>query len=90
MRILIQFIGQGVGVSLLRKRFGSKHLSFKMFLFPIPVILSIFIWLFLLRSTGWFALYGSLIAVVGAIAFIVFSKYKREIEAEKSSFEKDV
>ena len=71
MRILIQFIAQGVGVSLLRNRFGSKHLPFKMFLFPIPVIVSIAIWLFLFVSTGWFALWGSLIAFAGVIVYFL-------------------
>ena len=69
MRILVQFIAQGIGVSLLRKRLGLKHLSFKMFLFPIPVILSIIVWLFLFVSTGWFALYGSLIAMLGVMVY---------------------
>jgi fructoselysine transporter len=69
MRILIQFIAQGIGVSLLRNRFGSNHLPFKMFLFPIPVIVSIATWLFLLISTGWFALWGSLIAIAGVIVY---------------------
>jgi amino acid transporter len=62
MRIIVQFIAQGVGLSLLRKRIGTKDLPFKMWLFPIPVILSIAIWIFLFISTGWFALWGSLIA----------------------------
>ncbi|HEU4904218.1 MAG TPA: APC family permease, partial [Flavisolibacter sp.] len=34
MRILVQFIGQAVGILLLRKRFGAKDLPFKMWLFP--------------------------------------------------------
>lgn len=71
MRIIVQFISQGVGVSLLRKRVGTKELPFKMWLFPIPVILSIAIWIFLFISTGWFALWGSLIAVVGVIVYFV-------------------
>ncbi|HEU5164042.1 MAG TPA: APC family permease, partial [Chitinophagaceae bacterium] len=69
MRILVQFIAQGIGVLLLRKRFGEKNLPFKMFLFPLPVIISIGIWLFLFLSTGWFALWGSLIAVAGVIVY---------------------
>src|SRR6186713_2029083 len=69
MRILIQFIAQGIGVILLRGRFGSKHLPFKMFLFPIPVIISFAIWLFLFVSTGLFALYGMLIALAGVIVY---------------------
>jgi len=71
MRILVQFIAQGIGVSFLRKRFGSKNLPFKMFLFPIPVIVSIVIWLFLFVSTGLFALWGSLIALAGVIVYFL-------------------
>jgi amino acid transporter len=71
MRILVQFIGQAVGVVLLRKRFGSKELPFKMWLFPIPVILSIAVWIFLFVSTGRFALYGGLFATAGIIVYLL-------------------
>ncbi len=77
MRILIQFIGQGIGVVLLRRRFGTKDLPFKMWLFPIPVILSILIWLFLFYSTGWFALWGILIAVIGIFVYFMVNKQKQ-------------
>ena len=75
MRILIQFIGQAVGVVLLRQRFGSKNLPFKMWLFPIPVILSIAVWFFLLWSTGWFALWGSLMIMIGVIVYFIKEKF---------------
>jgi len=78
MRILIQFIAQGIGVVLLRNRFGEKNLPFKMFLFPIPVIISIGIWLFLFVSTGWFALWGSLIALAGVIVYFLVRVKKGE------------
>jgi fructoselysine transporter len=71
MRIVVQFMAQGVGVSLLRKRFGTKDLPFKMWLFPLPVIVSIAIWIFLFISTGWFALWGSLIAVLGVVVYLI-------------------
>jgi amino acid transporter len=74
MRILVQFIGQAVGVVLLRERFGSKNLPFKMFLFPIPVILSIAVWVFLFWSTGLFALWGSLITIAGAAVYFIKEK----------------
>lgn len=77
MRIIVQFIGQGVGVSLLRKRFGTANLPFKMWLFPIPVILSIAIWLFLFVSTGWFALGGSLIALTGVGVYFLSRVVKK-------------
>lgn len=71
MRILVQFIGQAVGVVLLRKKFGEKDLPFKMWLFPIPVILSIVVWIFLFISTGRYALYGSLIAIAGLVVYLI-------------------
>ena len=87
MRIVVQFIAQTVGLVLLRKRFGTDGLSFKMLLFPIPVILSILIWLFLFLSTGWFALWGSLIAV-GGIAVYFLTKDLRKPENTDFEFEK--
>ena len=77
MRIMVQFIGQGVGVSLLRKRFGIGNLPFKMWLFPVPVIVSIAIWLFLFVSTGWFALGGSLIALAGVGIYFLSQVIKK-------------
>lgn len=71
MRILVQFIGQAVGVVLLRQKFGDKNLPFKMWLFPVPVILSIAIWIFLFVSTVWFALWGTVIAVAGIIVYFI-------------------
>ncbi|MEO7922331.1 MAG: APC family permease [Chitinophagaceae bacterium] len=72
MRIIIQFVGQGVGLFLLRKREPGRELPFKMWLYPIPVIVSIAIWLFLFYHTGWFAVWGILLALVGvAVYFIV-------------------
>ena len=76
MRILVQFVGQAIGVILLRKKFGTENLPFKMWLYPLPVILSILIWLFLFVSTGLFAVWGSLIAVVGVIVFFVTKNYR--------------
>jgi amino acid transporter len=79
MRILVQFIGQAVGVVLLRKRFGDKELPFKMWLFPIPVILSIAVWIFLFLSTGKFALYGGLIAAIGIAVYFIKEKAVKNI-----------
>jgi amino acid transporter len=74
MRILVQFIGQAVGVVLLRKKKGHEERPFSMWLYPLPVLLSVSIWLFLLFSTGWFALGGTLIAGLGILAYYVKSR----------------
>ena len=77
MRILVQFIAQAAGIVLLRKRNGTKDLPFKMWLYPLPVIVSVCIWLFLLYHTGWFALYGFLIAVTGVIVWFIINAKKK-------------
>jgi len=77
MRILVQFIGQAAGVVLLRKRFGAQKLPFRMWLFPVPVVLSIAVWLFLFFSTELFALYGSLIAAAGIAVYFIKEKLAR-------------
>ncbi|MEO5997870.1 MAG: amino acid permease [Chitinophagaceae bacterium] len=65
MRILVQFIAQAIGVILLRKRKNLDQIPFKMWFYPLPIIISIIIWLFVFVSTGWYALWGSLIAMAG-------------------------
>src|SRR5271170_1522528 len=39
MRCIIQFIGQGVGLVLLRRRWGSERRPFRMWLYPLPVVI---------------------------------------------------
>jgi fructoselysine transporter len=52
MRILVQFVGQAVGLMMLRKSRPKEEFPFKMFLYPIPVIVSIIFWLLVFYSTG--------------------------------------
>ena len=52
MRIMVQFIGQAIGVVLLRKKKGVTSLPYKMPLYPLPVILAILLWLFIFYATG--------------------------------------
>ena len=69
MRILVQFVAQAVGVVQLRKRNRGKTIPFKMWLYPIPVVVSILIWLFVFYSTGKVALFGILLTLLGTIAY---------------------
>jgi len=52
MRILVQFIGQAIGLLLLRKKRKSGDFPYKMPFFPIPAYLAILIWAGILVSTG--------------------------------------
>lgn len=71
MRILVQFVAQAVGVVLLRKRKGTSGLPFKMWLYPLPVIVSIAIWLFVFYSTGWMAVWGTSVAALGVVVYFL-------------------
>ncbi|MEP6616201.1 MAG: APC family permease [Ginsengibacter sp.] len=79
MRIIVQFIGQGVGVMLLRKRNGTANLPYKMPLYPLPVILAIIIWLLIFLSTGWKTMmYFVLVFLSGIAAFLANAKLKKQ------------
>jgi fructoselysine transporter len=69
MRIVVQFIAQAMGVIFIRRRVQSKDIPFKMWLYPLPVLVSVLIWLFVFFSTGTFAWYGLGIAALGAMVF---------------------
>jgi amino acid transporter len=49
---MVQFIGQAIGVLLLRKKKGVTSLPYKMPLYPLPVIFATFLWLFIFYATG--------------------------------------
>ena len=75
MRIMVQFIGQAVGVVLLRKRNGSKDLPYKMPLYPLPVILVIAMWLFVFYATGLTIILSFLIVFgSGLIVYFIYAK----------------
>lgn len=76
MRIVIQFIGQAVGLIILRRK-NKTTLPFKMPFYPIPVILAIIIWGFIFISTGKeFMLSGGIVIVSGLIVYLIKSKRK--------------
>ncbi len=78
MRILVQFVGQAVGVVLLRKRNGSAELPFKMPFYPIPVVVAIIIWLYVFVSTGiWFMLGGLAVLGGGIVAWFILQSLSR-------------
>jgi fructoselysine transporter len=79
MRILVQFIGQAVGVTLLRKRRGTINLPYKMPLYPLPVILAIVIWLFVFFATGLKVIVSFIIVFCsGLIVYFVYAKLQKQ------------
>jgi hypothetical protein len=79
MRILIQFVGQAIGLILLSKRKGRNFMKWKMILFPLPVLLAITIWILLFLSTGWKMISSGLIVIgLGCVAYLVKAKLAKE------------
>ncbi|MBS1565290.1 MAG: APC family permease [Bacteroidetes bacterium] len=78
MRILVQFIAQAMGVVLLRGRLAASALPYKMWLYPLPVVLSIIIWLFVLYSTGLFALFGLALAATGVLVYFIIQTLEKK------------
>jgi amino acid transporter len=77
MRILIQFIGQAIGLLLLVKRKGKTYFPWKMPLYPIPLFIAILIWAAIFYSTGTKMMISGLIVIsLGLIAFLISSKMK--------------
>ncbi len=79
MRILIQFIGQGIGLLWLVKRKGKKHFAWRMPLYPLPVIFAIVIWGYIFFSTGRnMMLGGIMVTTLGVIVYLIKSKRNKE------------
>jgi fructoselysine transporter len=74
MRCLIQFIGQSIGLLLLRRRWPAEKFPFKMWLYPAPVLIALLGWMAIFVSTGWqlmvtaFVFLGLGIAIYGVRA----------------------
>jgi len=70
MRILVQFVGGAVGVMLLRKKWGPERLPFRMWLYPVPAVMAIVLWLGVFFSTGRTAFAGLGVLAAGTAVFL--------------------
>jgi len=73
VRLIVQFIGQAVGVMVLRKRLGTERLPFKMWLYPLPALLTMVGWAWLFWQTGAARKWALLEIVMGVLAFLVWT-----------------
>lgn len=89
MRILIQFIGQAIGLLLLVKRKSKSYFPWKMPLYPIPLFIAIAIWTAIFYSTGTKMMLSGLIVIsLGLFAYFISRKMKwigGEMETETNT-----
>lgn len=70
MRIVVQFIGQAIGLMALRYRTGGTHLKYRVPLYPLPAVLAIAVWSYIFYSTGkTFMISGGLMMMLGLMIY---------------------
>jgi fructoselysine transporter len=79
MRCLIQFIGQAVGLMILHRRWSAERLPFRMWLYPIPVVIAIIGWVGIFLETGRTPVLASLAAMtMGILVYLGRARYERQ------------
>ncbi len=82
-RILIMFVGQIIGLLLLRKRHPEAPRPFRMWLYPLPALFAMACWLYIFlvqafEPQGWrYMLYVLAVFVSGAGLFLVLARRQR-------------
>jgi amino acid transporter len=85
MRILVQFIGQAIGLLLLRKS-KTKDFPYKMPFFPWPVYMAITMWGFILIATGYKMVAGGILVILaGILAYFLKAKIENKLLRDRSN-----
>ena len=78
-RVLIQYLPQVIGFFVLRFRAPDLQRPFRMWFYPIPGIISILGWLYILGTSARRSLlFAAAVFVLGSIAFFVRARIRRE------------
>ena len=73
-RILVQFMGQAVGLMLLRKKNPEMPRPYRMWLYPVPAIIAVLGWIFVFATTQLRVIaFGIGVLALGCVAFVLWS-----------------
>lgn len=73
-RILVQFMGQAVGLMVLRKRAPDMPRPYRMWLYPVPALLAVLGWIFVFATTEFRVIvFGLGVLALGGVAFVLWS-----------------
>ena len=73
-RIVVQFMGQVVGLILLRRNAPDMPRPYRMWLYPVPALLALLGWIFVFATTQLrVILFGVGVLVLGCLAFLLWS-----------------
>ncbi|MBU3741255.1 MAG: APC family permease [Candidatus Kapabacteria bacterium] len=72
MRVFTQFIAQAVGLVLLRRRVGAAAMPWRMWLYPVPVVLVIIGWLAMYASAKPMQQVAAIVApIIGSLIYVL-------------------
>jgi basic amino acid/polyamine antiporter, APA family len=78
-RVLVQYLPQAVGFFVLRFRSPEMARPFRMWLYPVPGIISILGWLYILGTSAFRSLiFAASVFLIGSAAFFIMAKMRRE------------
>jgi amino acid transporter len=73
-RLLEQFVGQVIGVMLLRRMQPDRPRPYKIWLYPLPCLVALAGWLYLYCSAGWLYIgLGLVTLLVGVLVFLLWA-----------------
>jgi APA family basic amino acid/polyamine antiporter len=76
-RILVQFLGQLFAIPLLRRKFPDSARPYKMWFYPIPMVIAFFGWAYVFLTSGWLYIkIGLLTLLTGIVVFFIWAKWK--------------
>jgi len=79
MRCIIQFVGQAAGLILLHRRWAAGRFPFRMWLYPVPVVIAILGWIALFVATGSKPMIAATAAAsIGILVYLLRAKWLRE------------
>jgi amino acid transporter len=76
-RILVQFLGQLFAIPLLRRKLPDSARPYKMWWYPVPIVVAFFGWAYVFLTSGWLYIkIGLLTLLTGVVVFFVWAKWK--------------
>jgi amino acid transporter len=74
-RIVVQFMGQAVGLILLRRHAPDMPRPYRMWLYPLPALVALLGWLFVFATTQFgVILFGVGVRALGCVSFLLWSR----------------
>ena len=78
LRALVQFLGQNIGLHLLRRNRPDLPIPFRMWLYPIPSVIAAAGWIFIFVTSRQFMFLGFGFLISGGLAFLLHQRMRRE------------